>query len=302
MPQADTTLRNPYDRRPGGTGGAGGTYEGSGPLSPTPDRSSLRLSWLQPAGLFALSFVNLGLKFLTLGLYGFWAKTEIRRRLWSAVRLEGEPLSYTGTGRELFLGFLVIFGLVMLPILLFNVGLMLAFGPEAAQLGNLVLYPVIFFLIGIGTYRAQRYRLTRTNWRGIRGALVGSDTSYAWTYIWTALLIPFTLGWIIPWRTTRLQKIMTEDTRFGDRLLTFTAEAGPLYKPFAVMWIVTALSGFAVMAYFGSSFMELMTLGKMGQATPQEQYRLGMLIASLYAAHDTTLPTPILKARPSLQR
>lgn len=276
MPQAETFPTGQtvptYPSTPGGS-------------APQSDRSPLRLSWLHPAGLAALSFVNLALKFVTLGLYGFWAKTEIRRKLWSSVRLEGEPLNYTGTGRELFLGFLVIFGLVMLPILFFNVGLMLAFGPEAAQLGNLILYPIIFFLIGIGTYRAQRYRLTRTSWRGIRGALVGSDTHYALTYIWTALLIPMTLGWIIPWRTTQLQKILTEDTRFGDRPLTFTAEAGPLYKPFAVMWIVTALSGIAVFAYLSGSLADFAELGKLGQQPePADQYRIFMLVGRLYAA------------------
>ena len=56
--------------------------------------------------MIGLGFINGILKVLTLGLYSFWAKTEVRRRIWSATRLNGEPLSYTGTGKELFLGFL----------------------------------------------------------------------------------------------------------------------------------------------------------------------------------------------------
>lgn len=249
------------------------------------DRSPLRLSWLQPAGLVGLSFVNFILKFLTLGLYGFWGKTEVRRRLWSAIRLEGEPLNYSGTGRELFLGFLVIFGVVLLPVLLANLAVVFMFGPEKAQVFGLVLYPLFFFLIGIGIYRAQRYRLTRTSWRGIRGALVGSDTRYAWTYIWTAVLLPLTLGWIAPWRATRLQKIMTEDTRFGDRPLTFTAEAGPLYKRFAVMWFVTLLVGLIVFGLFGGAMLsEFSNPERLANPSPQDQYRLGMLLISAYLA------------------
>ena len=67
----------------------------------------LALAWKQQSGLIGLSIVNFILRILTLGIYHFWGKTEVRRRIWSAVRLNGEPLEYTGTGKELFIGFLV---------------------------------------------------------------------------------------------------------------------------------------------------------------------------------------------------
>ena len=201
-------------------------------------RSPLHVSWLQPPGLIALSFVNSLLRLVTLGIYSFWGKTEVRKRIWSAIRIEGEPLQYTGTGKELFLGFLIIFGVVLIPISLTSFGVLMVFGPNspAYTIYTVLLYIFIFLLFGIGTYRAQRYRLSRTTWRGIRGGLVGSDISYAWTYFWSAFLVPLTLGWITPWRTTELQKIITRDMRFGDRPFTFTAKAGPLYKSFAVLW------------------------------------------------------------------
>jgi len=219
----------------------------------TSSRSALQLSWLQPPGLLALSFVNFALRFVTLGIYSFWGKTEVRRRIWSAVRIDGEPLQYTGTGKELFLGFLVIFGLVLLPISLASFAIAIYFGPESAanSVFALFLYPLIFILIGIGTYRAQRYRLTRTNWRGIRGGLVGSDLNYAWTYFWSALLVPMTLGWITPWRTTELQKIITRDMRFGDRPFTFTAKPGPLYSSFAVLWFASLFIIIAAFSVIG---------------------------------------------------
>ena len=53
--------------------------------------------------------VNLLLRVLTLGIYHFWAKTEVRKRIWSAIRINDEPLTYTGRGMELFLGFLIVF-------------------------------------------------------------------------------------------------------------------------------------------------------------------------------------------------
>lgn len=202
-------------------------------------RRALRLDWVQPIGLLGLSIANYLLRLVTLGTYHFWGKTEVRRRLWSAIRLDDEPLEYTGTGRELFVGFLIVFALVLLPILLGGVTVAILFGPQSPALAiyQLLLYVLIALLIGIGTYRAQRYRLSRTRWRGIRMGLVGSSWRYGWTYFWTLLVLPFTLGWATPWRATRLQRILTDDMRFGDRPFRFTGSSGPLYGPFAILWL-----------------------------------------------------------------
>ena len=73
------------------------------------------------------------LALLTLGFYRFWAKTRIRRYLWGHLAFEDEDLEYTGTGRELFLGFLCVVVVVLIP---FFGGLervravLLAFAPE----------------------------------------------------------------------------------------------------------------------------------------------------------------------------
>ena len=76
-----------------------------------------RISWVHPPGGFAgLSLLNGVLRILTLGVYHFWGKTEVRQRIWSAVRIDGEPLEYRGTGGELFRGFLIVFFLILLPM------------------------------------------------------------------------------------------------------------------------------------------------------------------------------------------
>ena len=68
---------------------------------------------------------NILLSIITLGIYRFWGKTKIRRYLWSQVSFRGEPLEYTGTGTELFLGFLVVM-LILIPVLLLNSFLQIA--------------------------------------------------------------------------------------------------------------------------------------------------------------------------------
>ena len=179
----------------------------------------------------------------------------MRRRIWSAIRLNGEPLEYTGTGKELFLGFLVVLFCVFLPIALAGAALVYVLGPHSQLLPafQLLAYVVLFFLVGIAIHRALRYRLARTRWRGIRGGLDGSSLRFAWTHFWTALLIPFTLGWIMPWRATKLQSLLYNDMRFGNRPFRFMARSGPLYGRFAVAWIGTILLFVAASAGVGFS-------------------------------------------------
>lgn len=200
--------------------------------------TAVSLGWLQPMGLYGLSAYNYIMRILTLGVYHFWGKTEVRKRIWSAVRLDGEPLEYTGTGRELFLGFLTIFGLLLLPLLLLSFVAVLVFGPHSQWLAvlQIAIYVAFFLLVGVATYRAQRYRLSRTRWRGIRGSMVGDSWHYGMTHFWTGLLIPMTLGWVIPWRSTKLQGLLVRDMRFGNRAFSFDAGTGPLYLRFAVLW------------------------------------------------------------------
>ncbi len=219
--------------------------------------------------LLSLGLINGLLKVLTLGIYSFWGKTEVRRRIWSFTRLNGEPLEYTGTGKELFLGFLVIFGAVLLPVLIAGFAIVYLFpGNKTAiaayQAGT---YLVFFMLVGNAIYRAQRFRLSRTRWRGIRGSLEGSPAAYGWSYFWT-LAVPFglvaalsgvaswaigpqvggliiVLGfiaalWIFPWRANKLQGLITNNMRFGDRPFSYSGTSGPLYKRYFFAWLGSA--------------------------------------------------------------
>lgn len=195
---------------------------------------ALSIGWQWPSGMIGLSFANFFLRIVTAGIYSFWATTETRKRIWSGVRINGEPLTYTGRGIELLIGALLIIPLMALYVGLI-VGLVMLFGPKST--GAAIVIVLAYFLpismIGLAIYRSWRYRLARTRWRGIRMSLDGDQWSYAWTYFWTMLLIPLTAGWIMPWRTTKLQSLLTNSTYFGNRKLTFDAKAGPLYGPFA---------------------------------------------------------------------
>lgn len=213
----------------------------------------------RPWSLVGLGIYNTLLSLLTLGVYSFWGRTEVRKRLWSMVRVNGEPLEYTGTGKELFLGFLIVFAVVLLPYIIAYTAALIWLGPVIAVLVLFSAYIVIGYLFGVGIYRARRYRLSRTRWRGIRGALIGSDWRYAWGYFWTAIVSGLTGGWLHPWRTNFLYRNITNDTRFGDRPFSYDGQAGPLYPPFALAWVGGIL---AYIGILGGIFGYLYGVGK----------------------------------------
>lgn len=194
-----------------------------------------------PGEFLLLSLKNGLLNLITLTLYRFWGKTEVRQRVWRSVRLNNEAFEYTGRGMELFIGFLLALLVLGLPflIIVFAVQFM---GTEYAFLVILPFYLFFFWLWGFGVFTAFRYMASRTTWRGIRFQLKGSATEYGFTYIGLVLLSGLTLGWTWPWAERLLASKIWGELRFGDRKLRFRterAEREGIYGPFAIGWFGT---------------------------------------------------------------
>src|SRR5215510_11290460 len=66
--------------------------------------------------LYGIFFLNLLLGIITLGIYRFWGRTRYRRYLWSHTSYDGDRFEYTGTGGELFRGFIIAIGILILLI------------------------------------------------------------------------------------------------------------------------------------------------------------------------------------------
>jgi uncharacterized membrane protein YjgN (DUF898 family) len=229
--------------------------------------SPVSIEYIEKPGLGRIALLNFGLTLITLSIYRFWAKTNVRRHIWSCVHINGEPLEYTGRGGELFLGFLIVFAVLILPIFVTALVLQLTLGPQHPALVafNFAVVLVVFLLWGMALYRARRYQLSRTLWRGIRGALVGSSLSYSLLYFAAILLRSMTLGWSTPAMNLNLQERMTGDMRFGSMPFRFRGRSGPLYGPYAICWVTTAvvwivvggLAGLAFYAIFGDTLKDI---------------------------------------------
>ncbi len=220
--------------------------------NPPTGSEPVRIDYVPHPGLGGIAVTNFFLNLITLSFYRFWAKTRVRRHIWHSVQVNGEPVEYTGTGKELFFGFIVIMAVIFLPLTLIGVGLAVYFGPES---GPVVAFQLIFALAlitlyGFAIYRARRYRLSRTVWRGIRGALPGSALSYSGKYFGSLLLAPMTLGWSNPAMNLILAEHITNDMRFGNVPFNFSGRSGPLYTRYALCWFATLLA-FLIVVSFG---------------------------------------------------
>ena len=191
--------------------------------------------------LFAIFIVNLFLKIVTLGIYHFWAKTRIRRYLWTHASFDGERFEYTGRGLELFLGFLKAMGVLILIVLGF-LGLSAALAMidrSLVSVAMLLISATFFYLIGVGIYGARRYMLSRTRWRSIRFAQTGSPFTYAKKMFGYTLLTGLTLGLYMPFMKNHLTSHMLNHMRFGNERVEYDGKGRDLFPRFLVTYLLT---------------------------------------------------------------
>ncbi len=167
----------------------------------------------------------------TLGIYRFWLVTRKRRFYWSNTRISGESLEYTGTAMQLLLGFLFAL-LVFVPLYGFFFYLSTQ-PPDVAGLGYVGVAVFLFFLSGYAAYRARRFLLTRTLWRGIRFSLSGNAWVYAFKRFFWVFITIITAGLAYPLMVSSLWRYRYNNTWFGDRRFHMNGSwrtiAGPFY-------------------------------------------------------------------------
>jgi uncharacterized membrane protein YjgN (DUF898 family) len=187
-----------------------------------------------------IAFTNLLLTIVTLGVYTFWARARTRRYLWSRTHFIDDRLEWTGTGLELFIGYVIAFFLFILPFGLVNLvlqGTLMRGHQGAAGLIGVLLYVGIFYLLGVARFRALRYRLSRTFWHGIRGGSDRQGVAYGWSYVWRSLVSFLTIYLMTPWAMARLWNERWNAMSFG--LLPFRSAARwqPVFARFLLFYV-----------------------------------------------------------------
>jgi uncharacterized membrane protein YjgN (DUF898 family) len=197
--------------------------------------------------MFRILIKNMILTVLTLGLYIPYAKTNLRKFIWSSTSLGKYPFQFTGDPRKLlrarmklmlfFVGFVICMGAINVLIIKDNKPLTL--------LMNLSLYAFIGFLVTKARYGAYLYLVNHSRYRSInfnvkrsgsKPFLIESITGFVFTIL--------TLGFYLPFNICNLDRIKWNNTGFGNTSFRYKAKS----------------SEFAILCYKGI-FLTIVTLG-----------------------------------------
>lgn len=187
-----------------------------------------------------IAFTNLLLCIVTLGIYTFWARTRERRYLWSNTRFIDDRLEWTGTGLELMIGYglaIVLFGLPAAALQFGLQALVLRGYGGYAALSGITLYFLLLYLIGVAIFRALRYRLSRTYWRGIRGGSHDQGLGFGFSYVWRTLVGSLLAGLLIPWSMVSLWNKRWNAMSFGPMEFRSDARVGPIFGRFLLFYL-----------------------------------------------------------------
>lgn len=226
-----------------------------------------------------IALTNLALVIVTLGIYRFWAKARERRYLWSRTHFIDDHFEWTGTGKEMFLGFLLVMAGLLPIVLFFQFALqaLIVRGEEGAVgMLFLLVYGGLFYLIGVGQFRALRYRLSRTWWHGIRGGADEAGWSYGGKYIWKTLVGSLVLGLLVPWSMTSLWNDRWNAMSFGQLRFSAAADTDGLFGRWLLVYLVPVV-GFVVLMIAGAA----LTGAMMGGAEPGAGTYAAIIIAPL---------------------
>jgi uncharacterized membrane protein YjgN (DUF898 family) len=213
--------------------------------------------------LYAIYLRHLVLMILTLGWSRFWGRTRLRRYLWNHFSVLGDRMEYRGRGRELLTGFVLV--LLMLAAwggLMWLLWVELLGEKPFGGYGVFDLFTISVAVIGfplsfVGQYAGQRYRLSRTRWRGIRFAMAGSAWGYGATATLLTLANAMTGQLLTPVVSVTLTRPRIANSRFGTLPVVFAGRAGDVYGRFVGYYFLNLLAwgiaiGIAIAAIGGT--------------------------------------------------
>lgn len=178
---------------------------------------------------FRLMLKNVLLTVVTLGIYAPWARTTRRQFIWRNLEVQGQPLDYTGTGKELFIGWLKV-AAGYLVLFVFPQVVVARISRPAGLAFQVLGAAVIVALLPFAIYWARRFLLSRTRWRMIRFGLDGDAGAFAKQCMVGLLLTLITLGLYGPVFTNRVYGTLTRNTRYGNRSFAYSGTDGEAFR------------------------------------------------------------------------
>ncbi|MBC7713892.1 MAG: DUF898 family protein [Rhizobacter sp.] len=195
--------------------------------------------------LAIIMFQNIALTILTLGIYSAWGRTNTRRYVWGKVSFLGDRGSYSGSGMELFRGWMIVVAFYMVIAICLNI--ISRINPFLVVLAT----PLYVYLYALAIYGGARYRLSRTSWRETNFSMERNKEStqtFIWLVVKGVLLSGLTLGLYLPYFQNEKRRFLINKASFGTSKFNFTGDNGEFFK--LVLW--NLFLTFITLGFYGS--------------------------------------------------
>ncbi len=223
---------------------------------------------------FRIWIVNLFLTVITFGIYYAWAKLRSRQYFYRNTVLDDHAFDYTADPVAILKGYLLIGGCIVIYFLLHMIN------PVYASVAGGGFYLVVPFLI----CKSLRFFAHNSTYRNIRFRFLGNIRDSYKIYILYPLLVPLTLGLIIPFWEFRKKKYFYDNLSYGTGENVFSGRSWLFYKAYfsAVMMTIGFLlfAGVVVVFFYP----------EINRALPKEKERMaGYLTLVPFVAYITML-------------
>ncbi|TXC85175.1 YjgN family protein [Luteibaculum oceani] len=170
--------------------------------------------------IFEIKLVNFFLCLFTLNIYYPWAKIRLLNYLYGETEFFGHKLQFVGKGSELFKGYIKAFVLILIVYALYFLAVD-SQDPELSLLASISLMVFFAILIPLAIHGSVKYRMAKTEWKGIRGGYRGDRMELIKICVFGVLLSVLTLGIYSPWFLTDLRSYLINNLRMGSIKLKF---------------------------------------------------------------------------------
>ena len=187
--------------------------------------------------LALLLLKNILLSVVTLGIYYPWGKTAVRKYLWSRSSLDGHGFEYTGTGKELFLGYVKVLAFYLLFV---GMQILAAENTNLSMALNLGVAITFMALLPFILFSSHGYLTSRIRYRGIAFAIdKGKRTEICRVFYRDVFFSLITFGIYIPAASFNLFRGLINATSYGS--LGFS-NSGNTVEYFKIVWTNIFLS------------------------------------------------------------
>jgi uncharacterized membrane protein YjgN (DUF898 family) len=187
---------------------------------------------------FVIWIVNIALTLVTFGIYSAWAKVRTLRWFYGHTLLDNQAFSYLATPIQILRGRLIALAALVAYYMASY------FAPELA----IVLLIVFFLFLPWIVVNSLRFQARQSAYRGLRFDFTGTVNEAARIYIGLQLLIPLTLGLILPYIAYRQVRFIAGNTVYGQTAARYQGSLKPFWGVYLLSFALILLP-FALIAY-----------------------------------------------------